>query len=223
MELYRPCPDLLAPRHLADTAEMTEAQSSIARRERQAARLERLAEIGMALAEALATQVAESPAADLARAYAKISQAVRWTITLEARVAEGLLAEKTRLAGERAERRAEAETDCRNAKETAILEAVDDAIFEKYPAGEGEAPEAEEAREALNLDLCRLLDETLEFEDYLDRPVGETVAKLCKALGLDPDWAVERDGAWMIKRYRYVPELCRWARPALEAADPAPA
>ena len=35
---------------------------------------------------------------------------------------------------------------------------------------------------------------------YLDRPVGETVAKLCAALGLDPQ-ACEPDGdAWRVRR-----------------------
>ena len=35
---------------------------------------------------------------------------------------------------------------------------------------------------------------------YLDRPVGETVARLCAALGLDPE-ACEPDGdAWRVRR-----------------------
>ena len=39
-----------------------------------------------------------------------------------------------------------------------------------------------------------------ECRGYYDRPVGETVAKLCAALGLDPD-ACRRDGdTWTVRR-----------------------
>ena len=53
----------------------------------------------------------------------------------------------------------------------------------------------------------RLLDDAREYlvdademRGYLDRPVGETVARLCAALGLDPD-ACESDGeTWRVRR-----------------------
>ena len=65
------------------------------RAERHAAAvLERLAEIGMEIAEALAAQVTKTPTADLAAAYAKVAQAVRRTLALEAHLEKELTARK---------------------------------------------------------------------------------------------------------------------------------
>ena len=46
----------------------------------------------------------------------------------------------------------------------------------------------EEEVDALDREVAELLEEGAEYEGYGDRPVSWTVARLCKALDLDPDW-----------------------------------
>ena len=38
-----------------------------------------------------------------------------------------------------------------------------------------------------------------EFRDYLNQPVGETVARLCATLRLDPTSCVDDGGTWMVR------------------------
>ena len=49
-------------------------------------------------------------------------------------------------------------------------------------------------------DAEEYLGDADEMRGYLDRPIGETVARLCAALGLDPE-ACESDGeTWRVRR-----------------------
>ena len=56
-----------------------------------------------------------------------------------------------------------------------------------------------EHREMLD-DAELLLEDLDDYGDWLNRPVGETVAKLCVALGLEPDACVKRGDTWRVRR-----------------------
>jgi len=225
---YHPCPDMTdeAPPP-GDTAEMLEAKVSIERSQRHAAILARLADMGMEIAEALTAQVKQTPSADLAAAYAKVAQAVRRTIALEDHLGKGLQVQRNALFAKRETRRKEAGWAEGTEKQNAINLVMVDAISQKFP-------ENDEACEALMGDIEMLLADADEFEGWFDWPVGEIIARLCKAMNLDPEWAVQDDdGRWMVKRGPCPPEvsdyaLVAWPPPdpaasAREDADPAPA
>ena len=226
MERYRPYPDLTDCPPPTDTAEIIETELSITRAERHAAVLARLTEIGMELAEALLVQAKEAPAADLAVAYAKIAQTVRRTIALEAHLEKGLTDRKESLRAQRWKRQVEVESKHDSQRRSALLDGMSGAVAERFPDDDDEVHFARLA------DAERLLEEDDELDGYLDQPIGEVIARLCQALGLDPDWAVERDGEWFVKQPDFVPDFaCDWPDaplrgprvPASEDADPAPA
>ena len=86
-----------------------------------------------------------------------------------------------------------------------MLDGMSGAIAERFPDDD------DEVHFARLDDAERLLEEADELDGYLDQPIGEVIAKLCKALGLDPDWAVERDGEWFVKQPDFVPDFaCDW-------------
>ncbi len=219
MPTYRPCPDLTDPEVPADTAEMRDEEAAIARSERHGAVLARLTDIGMELAEALIVQAKKTPTADLAAAYAKIAQTVRRTIALEAHLAEGLSVRRASLRAKRQAQRDKAASDHEEARRDAIAENLSGAIRAWFPDDDGETHFARLA------DAEVLLEEADELDGYLDRPIGEVIAGLCRALGLDPDWAVQQEGEWVTKRFNFVPDLdCHWPdAPILREIDPAPA
>ena len=49
--------------------------------------------------------------------------------------------------------------------------------------------------------------------NYLDRPVGETVARLCIDLGLDPEWCLDGDDHWITKSPLGGVQLSSYANP----------
>ena len=57
-----------------------------------------------------------------------------------------------------------------------------------------------ETNERLLVDMFERLKDSDDFEDYRERPPGETVAKLCAAFGLDPEFCIQADDeTWMIR------------------------
>jgi hypothetical protein len=110
-------------------------------------------------------------------------------------LAEGVKAPRQKLITDGAERHATSKA----AHKTAVDEAIVGGLHDAWTA---DCPDEEYH------DLCdRLLDDAQEYlgdademRGYLDRRVGERVAKLCAALGLDPD-ACEPDGeTWRVRR-----------------------
>jgi hypothetical protein len=206
---YRPLPDLPPPAEAdLDTAAMAASEASIARGERHLRILARLTDIAMTLAEALGRkaeaqiQATATPAdgatatgQDAAGAFDRMAQTVRRTIALEARLAAGVKAGRESLIAESAARRATRGEAHRAAKTEAILDGLHDA----YAASTPEA-DYEERVDTLMEDAREHLLDADDLRDWLDRPVGETVARLCAALGLDPDACAREDGAWRIRR-----------------------
>ena len=203
--LHRALQDPIPPAEAA--AAMAEAASAAERGERHQRMLAELAEISMRLVRSLGELVdahveqekkdadAPSRSKDAAVAYDKMALTLRRTLALEAKLAEGVKARREKLITECAERR----TTRAAAHKTAVDEAIMGGLHDAWAA---------DCSDDEYHDLCdRLLDDALEYLDdademcgYLDRPVGETVVKLCAAMGLDPD-ACEPDGdAWRVRR-----------------------
>ncbi|MGH7024068.1 MAG: hypothetical protein ACREEB_10825 [Caulobacteraceae bacterium] len=167
---------------------------SVVLAEQQLCMLRELAEIGMELARALRPGAAvEAPADDKshgkvrdpADAFWTVSRAVRLTLALEAKTDEALRdlkagvvrkAEKagTALPGQRALKAREA----RGAQVTELVDHVAMAECETWEDYFG---------------VCKALSERLsEDEAYWDideRPLRETVERLCRDLTLSPDWS----------------------------------
>ena len=177
--------------------------------------LAELAEIAMTLARSLSelalTRIDEvksadaklAPGEDPTAAFSKISQTIRRTIDLEARLAEPLAIRRTGLAAARSARRAVLDEAHKTAVDNAIDYALGDAFCGVYPEPDGD--ELDKVRSAAE-DFRWEFD---EFRDYLDRPVGETVARLCARLNLDPASCIDDGGTWMVRCPPRQPENAR--------------
>ena len=204
--LHRVLQDPIPPAD-ADTAAMAEAAAAVERGERRLRLLAELTEIGMSLARSLGELVqarieqeiksddAPGRSKDAAAAFDKMAQTVRRTAALEARFDEAVKARREGLITERAARRATRSA----AHKTAVDDAIVDGLHDAYAA---DCPDAEyhDLSDRLMEDAREYLGDADEMRGYLDRPVGETVARLCAALGLDPE-ACESDGqTWRVRR-----------------------
>jgi hypothetical protein len=149
---------------------------------RQLARLERLSDIGMEVAEAAGRSAAalagggEAGAADPALAYARAARAVRLTIALQSR----LMAELAALDGAEAKARAVTAARRRDRIHARVEQAIE--------ADRRDAPDAEHDVETLSSSVWERLTEE-DDADLLDRPMEEVVAQICRDLGLSPAWA----------------------------------
>jgi hypothetical protein len=205
-----------------------------ARTARQLAMLQELAEIGMQIARAVRDEALarteraadeRAPArpspfggGDLGLVYSRIARAVRQTLALESRLADGI--EKAR-------------TEQARSQVAAVRTAFDERQHEvrDYVA---EAIEAEAAeRGTPERDVERLLDdldERLEDGDYdealADAPIGDLVARICADLGVTPDWSLWDDQAWAIEYEKSLPPFGgdigaeRWRHLEAAAAPP---
>jgi len=189
--LYRLLDDPSEASPPPDTPAMAEAAAAVAMTERHHATLSRLAELGMALAEAIVAQTKEEGAAEAGAAFAKVGQAVRRAIALEQTLGSELGRRRGELAETRQARLAEARSKSWNARDEAIQREMKGVI-------EPETADDKDRAENLLDDIDELLTSE-EFSDYDDRPAGETIARLCQALGLDPDWCVETPEGWAVK------------------------
>ncbi|OYX32512.1 MAG: hypothetical protein B7Y99_08535 [Caulobacterales bacterium 32-69-10] len=170
-----------------------------ARVERQLQMLDRLAEMGMNIAEATerwALAALESGSAsyvvpenhvmaaapggvrgDPGLVYARVARAVRQTLMLQTR----LLQELPDLG--RAETRARAARA--DARRSQAYRLVERAIRDEHADPEEIEHLSDEATERLREeDFC---------DDLGDRPFDEVVARICRDLGLSPDWAASQD------------------------------
>ena len=206
--LHRALLDPIPPAETdADTAAMAEEAIAIERGERHRRMLVELAEIGMRLVRSLGELVdahveqekkdadAPSRSKDAAVACDKMALTVRRTLALEAKLAEGVKARREKLISDCAERRATREA----AHKTAVGNAIINGLHDAWAADCSDTQYNDLADRLLD-DAHEYLGDADEMRGYLDRPVGETVARLCAALGLDPE-ACEPDGeTWRIRR-----------------------
>jgi hypothetical protein len=187
--------------------------------------LRELAELGMQLARAMARQAlaqaeagaAEAPAAggpgrgDPGLGFARVARAVRLTLALEARTREGSIARRNAVASEAegpaagaaARIRALLAPMVRGPREAEVRRIARDII----------EAEGGERAEALMAELHERLDDD---EDYAepDRPVGEALARICRDLGLTPDWSRWADQDWAAEAAAHRPPDAAAAGPA---------
>ena len=169
------------PTHATAAALPTEptsaAQRRAARGERQMAALDRLVEIGMAIAEAAGRDAAapaeERTLADPGLTFSRAARAVRLTIALQQRLDEDL------------EKQGKAEAAARRTRIGHLVERV----IEAENDGQGEDYELTHA-------AWEQLTEYEALDEVAGRPVGAVVARICAALGLSDEVCAEVMEAW---------------------------
>jgi hypothetical protein len=130
-------------------------------------------------------------------ALAKAAQTLRRTIALRDKLDKSATARREGLHADRVRRRAESAAEHKSAKTEAVLDGLADA----YAADTSDA-EYNDHIDDLMADARDYLDDadTDEFRGWLDRPVGETVARLCAAVALDPDSCTPVGDTWRVRR-----------------------
>ena len=156
------------------------------RAERHARVLRELTEIGMDLAREVRRQALEAgtdiPAADLALEFSRIARAVRQTVALEAKLAEDRQARADKTEASRV-------LDARVRgirRKTRVIGLVERVL------------ESESDGERLLDDLAERLEDENDT-DFADAPIGELVARICRDLGVTPDWTLWDDEPWAIE------------------------
>jgi len=158
--------------------------------ERQLALLGRLAEAGLEIAVALERQVKSGEPFDgqaVARAYARVSRAVRLTVMLQSKLIGQLQQPKT-LADTIA---SAMDAELRSLEQAGKTRLV--GIVARVARAEHDEPDAVER---LVAEAAERLDRDDLYGDVLTRPISEIVADICRDLGLEPDWASLAQEAW---------------------------
>ena len=208
-----------APTAVQDSA----ADRATARAERRLARLERLSDKGLAMAEALP----EDGAPASAESFAKLSRAVRLTVTLEEKLDNALAA---RLAGEQPisqDARVRAAPPIKGVDPYATLltgrrgrarELVVDVADHEIP----DPDEHDILTDALDERL--LCDQA--YDHIEDLPLRDIVEHLCADLQLKPDWRRWSGEGWKPNPPFFRPLCSQFRqpsrRPVLDDPDPTP-
>jgi hypothetical protein len=169
---------------------------SVVRAEGRLGLLRELAEIGMKLARVLEPgapaaaddETGRSKSRDPAEAFARLSRAIRLTLTLEAKTDEALRDLK---AGVVRKRKKEAKRAARRHEAAAAKEAEEREVKVRElvaEAAEAEIPDAYEFA-GRYFALRERLDEDSAYKDLSERPLREIVERLCKDLMISPDWS----------------------------------
>jgi hypothetical protein len=178
--------------------------------------LRELAEIGMKLARALepcapaAGNEAETGrfrGRDPADSFARLSRAIRLTLALEAKTDEELRDLK---AGVVRKRKKEAKRTAERREAAAAKEARERAVKVRELVSEAAEFEIADVYEFAQVyhALHERLDEDPAYDGCGERPLRETVERLCKDLMLSPDWSRWDGEGWIReegapKRHRY--------------------
>ena len=157
---------------------------ALAAAERRLAMLERLAEMGMAIAGEITERAVDLPhrpeaGAEPARAFSSVSRAVRLTLMLAAKVETRILAMRKGELGLEAATLLDEAAESPKAKGERVRAALAVAI-------DREAADAEDARH-LRRDLDKRLAERDDFGAFLAQPFRACVEAICLDLGLDPE------------------------------------
>ena len=193
-----------------------------ARQERHRRILQELAEIGMQIARAVRDEaVAQTDGAEPSRGlaadpgltYSRIAKAVRLTLALETRLADGL--EKARV--ERARSHLAAIRQAADEHQQDVRDYVAEAIEADGVEHRMPRPEVERLLDELDERL-----EAGEYDDMLDNaPTGELVARICQDLGVEIDWDLW-DGQDWAEDYKDSPAFTSGYRP-FTVIGPSPA
>jgi len=199
-----------AARHGRILAELAEIGLDLARTlRRQAEAQDQLQDVAerAGVAEVVGGSVTVEFRGDLGRTYDRLSRAIRLTLHLETRVAEGEVARRAQAALARAKtaraERAAAVSAWTKAREATVLRVVEKTLEADGLDDEAIVERLTEARENLN--------EFTEF-DVSELPVGLVIARICKEIGAKPDWAVWANEAWAIEEAQDRPRGSPYAR-----------
>ena len=161
-----------------------------ARLERQLAMLDALAAAGVQAAREVGRQAeaGQTPAAEISLAYARVSRAVRLAILLQSQLTEAAETREARIqkAVEDAE---DLEGETRKARVERIVERL---AVQAHP-------DDEEQVDRLVRETGERLDDMDLYGDLLERPMSEIVARICRDLGLDPDWTRLAEELWAVE------------------------
>jgi hypothetical protein len=166
-----------------------EPEAAVAWAQRRHAMLDRLAALGMRLAEEVVERVVESPydpepKHEPVKAYDKVARAVRLTLVLQARTEAEIIALRN---GEPMSSvvAPEPEPEASVSPEAPMRERARDAVADAIDL---EMPDGEAAEHALDRLRENLIDRET-YDDLLTLPFRDCVAAICADLGLDPDWS----------------------------------
>ena len=209
--LYRSLEDPAPPVDAdVDTAAMAESAAAAERAAWHVQILGEVVEIGLTLTRSLGelalarVEAAKSEARALApddtatlAALGKAAQTLRRTVALRDKLDAQATARREGLLAERVRRRADRAAAHESAKTDAVLCGLADA----YAADTTDA-EYNGHIDDLMADAAEYLGDADadEFRGWLDSPVGETVARLCAALDLDPDSCARVGETWRVRR-----------------------
>jgi hypothetical protein len=153
----------------------------------------------------------------------KLVQTLRRTVALKKMIAEDLEKRRAGLVTERAARRQQRSEDHEASVNNEIDDALTDAFTVMYGDGDAETDEGDAFCREMLADKETLFVDSEVFNDYLTRPVGETVTLLCVALGLPADTCIRQGDTWLVKRPPGAYETFRETRAAEAGPPPATA
>lgn len=161
---------------------MTDAAAAT---DRQLQILGDLAELGLQAARAVArdAEAGAAPASETALAYARVSRAVRLAILLQTEIAKA-----------QAEASAEDDGIDERLAPDYVRKVRVERIVERL--AEAEHPDDAHAVDGLVKDAAERLDDDDLYGDLLDRPLSELVARICRDIGLKPDWVQLAEEHW---------------------------
>jgi hypothetical protein len=180
--------------------------------DRQLAALDRLAEMGMAIAEVIHGQVtAQAPEPDpkpeavphhAALDFARVARAVRLTYALQSKLIADFKKPPPRAA-----QAADDDDEYDGPIEVRWLDPQPPtAVWQRHQAkqavrrmAEGAGGDAETV-ERLVAEAAERLERDDIYADIVSRPFGETVAAICRDLGIEPDWSLFPDEDWARER-----------------------
>jgi hypothetical protein len=184
-------PALIAPGPVPAAAPAATPADARARIEGQLVMLDRLAAIGMEIAEACGREAKAPPAEAAARShpglvFARVARAVRMTIALQSRLMKDLAA---------LDRADEVSERARTTKRrTRLAQLIEDAARAKLDAQREAGSRFWADEDAIEDEIETLTSEAYERlidaedGDLWGRPFDAVVAAVCKDLGLSPDW-----------------------------------
>ena len=224
-----------SPEAEIDTPAMAASAAFIEGCEEDLAMLTRAARITMELMEAqndyaksrlaaMAGDVApQKPGEDPTAPLNKLVQTLRRTLALKKLLAEDLEKRRAGLVTERTARLEQRTKDHKRSVNDEIDDALTDAFTVMYGDGDAETDEGDALCHEMLAEKENLLVDSEAFNDWLTRPVGETVAMLCVALGLPADTCIRQGDTWLVKRPPGAYEIFRETRAAELNRPPATA
>lgn len=188
--------------------------------------LEELAELMMAVSRNVGEAIVDAApydkaeiAAELAPVLNGLACGVRQTVALEAKLEERRLAREQKSSAEQATRDAQAAGHAEYARRTgeqSRRKAVE-RVVETVIAEDDEAEQTDVGN--MYSDLYERLDEYEAHFRFSDIPIGELAARICRAMGLNPDWRRFADDAWAIIEAEENPPGSPFASPSKPAPN----